>query len=159
MTRASETARIISEHINLPVTESALLEETKRPSVIRGKSKDDPEVKSVRGEIKAHFADPLWRHSDEENYVLLRDRAEMALEFLRASGKKHVLVVTHGEILRMMLATMICGEELTPAIASSVRSKFATSNGGITKIQYSDAGWYVLAWNDCTHLDEIRANE
>lgn len=156
MTRAAQTAHIISEHIKHPVIENALFEETKRPSVICGKSKDDPKAKEVMEQVKAHFTDPLWRHSDEENYFLLKERANKALEFVLASGKECVLVVTHGEILRMMLAIVIFGKELTPVIFNRIKSVFATFNTGISKIEHNELGWYILAWNDHAHLGEVR---
>ena len=156
MTRAAQTAHIIGEHIKHPVIENELFEEIKRPSVVRGKSKDDPEVKAVMKEVRAHFTDPAWRHSDEENYFLLKERAEKALEFTLASGMERVLVVTHGEILKMVLAVVIFGEELTPEIFERVKSVFATFNTAITKIEHNELGWYILAWNDHAHLGEIR---
>lgn len=156
MTRAAQTAHIIGKHINHPVVENPIFEEIKRPSFVRGKSKDDPEVKVVMKEVKKHFTNPAWRHSDEENYFLLKERAEKALEFVLASGKERVLVVTHGEILKMMLAIVIFGDELTPEIFERIKFVFATFNTAITKIEHNEMGWYILAWNDHAHLGEIR---
>lgn len=156
MKRACQTAQIIGEHIGDSVVESDLFEEIKRPSDVRGKSKDDPEVKAIMKEVKKHFTDPAWHHSDEENYFLLKERAEKALQFLLDRKESRVLVVTHGEILKMMLSIIIFGNDLTPEAYEHVKSVFATFNTAITKIEHNELGWYILAWNDHAHLGEVR---
>jgi broad specificity phosphatase PhoE len=156
MTRAFQTAEIIGKHIKHPVTGSELFEEVKRPSVVRGRSKFDPEVRAIMKEVKERFADQSWRHSDEENYFLLKDRAKKALDFLLARNEERILLVTHGEILKMMLSIIIYGESLTPEMFHPIQSTFGTFNTGITKIQYNELGWYILAWNDHAHLGEVR---
>lgn len=156
MRRAYQTAQIIGEHIGHSIVENDLFEEIKRPSDVRGKSKGDPEVKAIMKEVKKHFTDPSWRHSDEENYFLLKERAEKALQFLLSRTEKRVLVVTHGEILKMMLSVVIFGDSLTPESFEHIRSVFGTFNTGITKIEHNELGWYILAWNDHAHLGEVR---
>ena len=162
MTRASQTARIIADSIGRKVIESALFEEIKRPSIVRGRSKDDPEVKSVMKVIKETFSDRDKRHSDEEDYFQLKDRAEEAMKFLSERKEKEILVVTHGEILRMILASVIFSKELTPEIFDQVRRTFIPHNTGITVIQYDlsfeyhKSGWYVLSWNDYAHLGTVQ---
>lgn len=156
MKRALQTAQIIGEHIKHPVVESNLFEEIKRPSSVRGRSKEDPEVKAIMKEVKKHFTDSAWRHSDEENYFLLKERAERALGFLLQKKEKRILVVTHGEILKMMLSLVIFADSLTPRSFEHIRSVFGTFNTGITKIEHNELGWYILTWNDHAHLGEVR---
>ena len=156
MTRALETANVIARHKDIVVIGSDLFEEIKRPSIVRGKSKDDPESKAIMKEVKAHFSDSNWSHSDEENYFLAEKRAASALEFILEMKKERVLVVTHGEILQMMLSFIIFGEALTPEIFEKIKHVFGTFNTGITKIEHNEMGWYILTWNDHAHLGEVR---
>ena len=161
MTRAAQTAKSIAERTGHTVIENELFEEIKRPSDVRGKSKEDPEVRAIMKEVKNHFTDPAWRHSDEENYFLLKERAEKALAFLAARTEENILVVTHGEILKMLLSVVAFGSNVTPGIYDRFKRTFVPFNTGISKIQYdlsfglNPDGWYVLAWNDHAHLGEV----
>ncbi|MDO8590794.1 MAG: histidine phosphatase family protein [bacterium] len=161
MKRALQTAEIIGSHLGQSVTGSELFEEIKRPSFVRGKSKSDPEVKSTMREVKAHFTDPNWRHSDEENFYFAKERAQRALAFILDRKEESILVVTHGEILRMMLSIIVFGDEVTPEIYDGMKKSFIPFNTGISKIEYDkeigdkESGWYVLTWNDHAHLGEV----
>ena len=162
MTRAAQTARIIAEHTGHTVTESPLFEEIKRPTIVRGRNREDAEVKSIMRVVKDTFANPDKRHSDEEDYFDLKKRAKEAMDFLSQRKEQNILVVTHGEFLKMMLALAIFGEEITPEIFDQVRRTFVPHNTGITIIQYDlsfthhHSGWYVLGWNDHAHLGEAK---
>ncbi len=160
MKRALQTAQAIGRRTGHPVIENALFEEIKRPSDVRGKSKEDPDVKKIMQDVKKHFTDPNWHHSDEENYFEVKERATKVLEFLSSRTEEKILVVTHGEILRMILGLVVFGETLTPEMFDHVKRAFIPFNTGITKIQYdptigySESGWYVQAWNDHAHLEK-----
>ena len=153
MTRASQTTNIIAKHIGHAVIEDPLFEEIKRPSAVRGKSKTDLEVKAIMEVVKRTFADPNNRHSDEEDYFQSRGRAKKIMSFLSERKEQNILVVTHGEILRMILSLVIFGESLTPQIFDEIKRTFIPFNTGITLIQYDQSfgyhksGWYVLGWN------------
>ncbi len=162
MTRAAQTARIIAERTGHTVTENPLFEEIKRPSVVRGRNREDAEVKSIMRIVKDTFADPHKRHSDEEDYFQLKQRAEEAMAFLSGRKEQNILVVTHGEFLKMVLALVIFGDKITPEAYDHIRRTFVPHNTGITLIQYDlsfglhDSGWYVLGWNDHAHLGEVK---
>ena len=162
MTRASQTAKFIAERTGHAVIENELFGEIKRPSAVRGKSKDDPTIQEVVKSIKLNFTDPNTKHSDEENYFDAKARAEKILAFLAARTEANILVVTHGEILRMILSVVAFGSDVTPEIYNRFKQTFIPFNTGISKIQYdlsfglNPAGWYVLAWNDHAHLGEVR---
>jgi len=156
MKRASQTAHVIADKIGHSVIDNELFEEVKSPSVVRGKSKEDPEVKAIMQQVKANFTNSDWKHSDEENYFLVRDRAKKALDFLLSRKEQNILVVTHGEILKMMLSIVIHGDDLTPQIYEKIKSVFAVFNTGISKLEFNDLGWYIRAWNDHAHLGETQ---
>lgn len=161
MTRAGQTANAIAERTKHTIIESSLFEEIKRPSDVRGRSKEDPEVKAIMKEVKKNFTNLNWHHSDEENYFEARDRAQKVLNFLSERMEEKILVVTHGEILRMILSIVVFGNTITPEIFDHMKRAFIPFNTGISKIQYdptigySESGWYVQAWNDHAHIEDI----
>lgn len=156
MERARETAVIIGKHTGHEVIESELFQEVRRPSVIIGKDTDDAEVLEIRKERDEHVTDETWRYSDEENFKDLKERAGKALQYILDRPEKNILIVTHGEILRIIISAMAFGDSLTGEIARKFMYVFAASNTGITKIEYSNFGWFILVWNDHAHLGEIK---
>ncbi len=162
MTRAMQTADIIAEHTKHEVIASDLFQEILRPSAVRGRSKDEPEVQAIMKEMKRMFTVPNEHHSDEENFYEARARASKALTFLSERDEREILVVTHGEILRMMLSVITFGEDVTFEMYDAMKRTFIPFNTGVTKVQYDmsfgykKSGWYVLAWNDHAHLGEVK---
>jgi len=153
--RAVQTASIIHHAVQVPMESSPLFQEVHRPSSIRGKTKDDPETKVIMQQLKEHFADPSWHHSDEENFYDLKRRALEAVSFLSAQSEERLLVVTHGFILRMMLAVMLFGDSLTSDMCAKMNTFFVTKNTGITMIQEDNGVFSLLTWNDHVHLGEF----
>lgn len=156
MFRAIQTATIIADELSLPVLMAPVLEEAKRPSAVRGKRKSDPSVMAIMEQVKAHFGDPNWAHSDEENYTQLQARARNAIQLLLDSPDQEILVVTHGEILRMILSIMVFGSSITPAIFEKMTGAFATSNAGLTVVTNDSRGWYVRTWNEESYLPNVK---
>ncbi|MBA3788888.1 histidine phosphatase family protein [Patescibacteria group bacterium] len=161
MMRASQTAQAISLVTGHAVNENPIFEEVNRPTAVRGRCKSEPEVKEIMKIVKSTFTDPDNRHSDEEDYFQIRDRAQKMLEFLSKKEERNILVVTHGEILKMVLALVIFGDKITPELFYEVKRTFVPDNTGITTIQYDlsfelhESGWYVLGWNDHAHFGEF----
>ena len=162
MTRSLQTAHVIAKRTGHTVIEDPIFEEIKRPSAVRGRSKSEPEVKEIMKIVKDTFTDPHHRHSDEEDYFQIKERAEKIMNILSKRGEQNILVVTHGEILKMILALVIFGGKLTSEIFDEVKRTFVPHNTGITLIQYDhsfglhESGWYVLGWNDHAHLGEVK---
>jgi broad specificity phosphatase PhoE len=156
MERAQETARAIAQKTGHEVIAEGLFHEILRPSVVRGKVQTDPEVKEV---IKV--ADSYWkvegkRHSDEENFYDLKKRAVKALEYLISRDEETMVVVTHGTILKMMLAVMVRGDTLEPDFWDEIEKFFFPQNTGITWVEYNNEynpnHWQLITWNDHAHL-------
>jgi broad specificity phosphatase PhoE len=156
MTRASQTAEAIGKELGKPVNHSELFREISRPSVVRGKTKEDPEVSKIMEEVKARFHDETWHYSDEENFHDLKARAERCLEYIKSLKEENVLVVTHGFILRMMTAVMALGSKLTPEIYKKLDHFFITKNTGITLVEEENGKYFLLTWNDHAHLGEVK---
>jgi broad specificity phosphatase PhoE len=152
MTRAAQTADRIARAVGRSVVHSAFFHEILRPSAVRGKLKADPEVMKITEHLIRYFADDTQRHSDEENFFDIRRRAVAGLDFIAKRPEEHILVVTHGTILTMLMAVMIDGEHTTPAFFLKLDRCLHASNTGITKCLWRDDAWRLEVWNDHAHL-------
>ena len=151
--RAQETAKIIAAGINLRVEITDLLREFKRPSEIAGKDIHDPEVVRIKKLVSEHLGDEQWRYSDEENFFDLRKRAIRFWSEVSKRPEKHILVVSHGGIIRYIVAVMLFGEALTPDLGRLFIDSLATINTGLTVCERrEDQAWKLLTWNDHAHL-------
>ncbi|MDO8569367.1 MAG: histidine phosphatase family protein [bacterium] len=157
--RAKETAEIISAEINKPVEFNDLLVEFIKPSVIIKKLKKDPEVKEIKKLLKDNFHVSGWKHSDEENFEDFKKRAVNLLNYLTSRKEKSIVIATHGIFMRMIVATVIIGQELTSQDYWKFFVTLALDNTGITVLKsndnelYADAPkWELITWNDHAHL-------
>ena len=156
--RAYQTAAAIGEAAGLIAAVTPLLVEVRRPSVIQGRSYDDPEVVAVKEDILQHTDEVEWRHSDEETSLEAAARAAACLDLwqgLRRDGAGSVVAVTHGRFLTTLVALMLYGHELGPRDIRRVESFLQMHNVGITRCDLADDGnWTLVTWNDHAHLDE-----
>jgi len=152
--RARETAEIIAAAAkNLRVEVTDVLREFKRPSEIVGKNIHDPDVTRIKALVSEHFGDEQWHYSDEENFFDLRERATSFLSEVSKRPEKHVLVVSHGGIIRYIVAVMLFGDVLTPDVGRLFFDGLATTNTGLTVCERrEDQTWRLITWNDHTHL-------
>lgn len=150
--RAEETASYIWEKTKKEVIVTPLIGERRHPSEVVGKEKSDPEVLMVRDEIWANYHNKNWHYSDEENFFDLRARALEFLSYVDQLDSKKIAAVTHGFFLRMLIATMMLGENLDPQTFFSFAHFVKTKNTGITMCEKDEHGWHLLAWNDHAHL-------
>ena len=156
MARALRTAEEISLHNNFPLEQNPLFREILRPSVVRGRSTEDPEVKQIMDEIKARLDDPTYHHSDEENFFDLKKRGKKALSYLESRKEENIVVVTHGHILRLILGLIVFGDELTGTTYKKLLKTFYAANTGITMCKEFEGKLSIHTWNDHEHLGEIR---
>ena len=154
MNRASQTADVIGKAIKRKVIYSSLFQEILRPSSVRGKSKDEPEVATIMKDVKANFGNEEWHHSDEENFFDLRRRAVSALEYIKSLKEDNVMVVTHGNFLIMLIAVMGFGDEFSPQQYKKMQKYFIPKNTGITIVDEHKGEYFLLTWNDYAHLGD-----
>ncbi|MFA6432367.1 MAG: histidine phosphatase family protein [Candidatus Paceibacterota bacterium] len=156
--RAKETGDIISKEISKPIEYSSLFTEAIRPSIAMGKRRGDPEIDKIEAEIRAKFHLSGYRHSDEENFDELKERARKALEQIASCPEDTVLVVTHGVFMKMMLAYALFDETLTGLECRRFMGRIGMDNTGLTVLQYvgkdDERPWRLLVWNDHAHLGE-----
>jgi broad specificity phosphatase PhoE len=155
MERASETAKIISTKLGLPIEHTDLFVERRRPSAQRGLIRTSEEAEEMDREIIKSSSESGYRYADEENFDDLTIRSREALVYLEKHLADQLLVVTHGVFLRVLLAKAIYGESLTGKECASIIGTMQTANTGITVFTY-DADrirpWHVITWNDHAHL-------
>ena len=160
MTRAHETAKEIHKVTKKELKITELLREVKKPTMFEGKSLSDPELESAKDQIKKHFTDPTWHHSDEENFSDLKDRAVKFIKHVATYKKERIAVTTHGDFLRIIVGVMIFGENFTTDIYYSLQKHIALYNTGISICQRDEKAlptgrqgkWMLLTWNDHAHL-------
>lgn len=152
--RARHTAEIIAAVIHKPIDYTPLLVEIKRPTVVEGKLYSEPEALEVKRQIYEKFHDPAFRHSDEETFVDLRDRAAVLLHHLESRSDDSVLLVTHGEFMKVLVAVMLFGHDIDSRIVLTFHHSLKMTNTGLTVCDYSDNHWRLLTWNDQAHLGD-----
>jgi len=160
MTRAFDTAWTINARLpqgpsNNVIYVSDLFVERRQPGAVQGQSRDDPEVRAIVAAIKRNYHDSDFRYSDEETFADLRDRARRAVEYLERRPEDNLIVVTHGIFLRMMLASMMFGEELTSRQAMAVNATLRMPNTGVSEFIYDAAAarsWRLISWGGHEHL-------
>lgn len=150
--RAHQTAHEIGKKLNQDVITSELFVEFKRPTGIEGRSLYDPEVMAIKKKIVDNWHDPQWRYEDEETFYDIRDRAQEAIANIVARKDENILVVLHGQILRMMIAIMLFGKDVTIPQFQSMQRFLHLSNTGVTVCTYTENQWSLLTFNDHSHL-------
>ncbi len=158
MLRAQKTANIISAKINAEVISLELLIERRHPSLQVGKQKTDPQVVESEKLIFENFGQEDYKFSDEENFADLKDRASKILDFLAQRPEKDILVVSHGFIMRIILAFVVIGKDLSAQQCKQFISAFHMENTGVTIFDYDKtkaSPWRVWVWNDHAHLKEL----
>jgi broad specificity phosphatase PhoE len=161
-TRAMETAKIINKELNKDILYSDFLIERRPPSKYIAEIVTDPEYTKIRDLMRDKRAiDPLWKYADEDNFHDLKTRAESALEYFHSLPYDSVLAVTHAGILRMIMASIIFGKELTYAEYLKIFHTFKVTNTGITLVEHRESipahglVWRLIVWNDHAHLGEL----
>lgn len=152
MKRATQTAEIIQGAIGKEIVYSDLLKEHRRPSVMIGQRTDCPFVDEINQKCNLCQDDPLWHYSDEENFLEYKARAQKALAYLEELPQKNILVVSHGNFIKMLVLTMALGDLVQPAILYAFANKVRMCNTGLTYCKKDGKEWSIEALNDHQHL-------
>lgn len=151
--RTKQTAEIIGKVLKKPIKFERLIEEMRRPSEIQGKKRDSEKSRRIRKLIDENYHQGDWHYSDEETFNDLKSRAEKAIEYLEKIEKENILVVTHFNIIAMMISVMMHGKRLRPLDFLDLKYFFVMDPTGISLCQYQKGkGWNLLNWNDIAHL-------
>ncbi len=164
--RTRETASIIAEHLQIkrPIEFVDLLHERRNPSIIIGKSAEEPEISRIIDMMDRSYHSDDYRFADEENFTDLRDRAKATLEYLEKRKEKRIVVVTHGIFLKMLISYMLYREKLTAEGYNKISFLNPSNNAGITVCACNTGlfgirllgpraskRWELVAWDE--HFD------
>lgn len=155
--RTMSTAKEISVETGLEVNEDSLFYEEKTPTSIQGmlhEKKPDNEVEQYIQALLAHSEEVDWHYEDEENLVERKNRIAKIHDYLLAAPENHLLVVTHGNIMKMLAAYITLGPSCTAKDLYLSSQKLKTTNTGITKLIVEEGEFRILQWNDHAHFAE-----
>ncbi len=154
--RALETAQIINKQVGVPLQVFEQLRETQIfPSRFIGQSRQHPDVEAATAYLMQNRHTPGWRYEDAENFSDRIARASSALELIASSDFEALLVVSHGGLIKTMMACILFGKQLDSHGYYHFMTQVKMHNAGITVCEYSrDLGWQLIIWNDQAHLGE-----
>lgn len=158
LTRALETAEIISKFNPKPLIQSELLKERVWPSEIRGININDPLYKIVRQKFLEHGDDPSWHYSDEESYSETLNRAKKALTFLENSGHSSIIAVSHSHFLKQILAVITHITDLNNTQFEHFYRSISMQYTSITAVEKADGLWRIITLNDKIHFGEYSSD-
>ncbi len=156
--RTKETAEIISRALNKPIEYWGDIGETPNPTELVGvyyKTKHATRIREIKKEKEI---DPNWKYSDEESFNEQKARGLRILKHIENKHKGEIVVcVSHGIIIKLILALMAFGENLKAKEFFAFRDTFKMGNTGITMCKLYDEdewkdGWKIISVNDITHL-------
>jgi len=97
-----------------------------------------------------------FRHSDEENFDELKERAREALAKMASCTEDTILVVTHGVFLKILFAYVMFAEKLTGLECRKFMALMGMENTGLCVLHYygedDERPWRIWIWNDHAHL-------
>lgn len=154
MTRAKQTAEVISKKINVPIEYWDDLSEMRQPVEIRGKSVDDLEVVKIKQTIEKNRDRENYHFSDEENFEDINNRAQKVLEHLEKGHLNQTIVcVSHSTYIKALVGKIVFGNELTEKVFREMRKHLWVKNTGITVCEkHPKYGWQLNTWNDTNDL-------
>ncbi len=147
--RAKETAQILNEELKLP---HQFREELKEISfgLMEGKTEEyiDEHFGDFKEEQKKLLEDIPYPGG--ENGTSVYERVMPALQDIVQSGHENIVVVTHGGVIRVLLAALF-GKNQAKRFLYGV----SLENTGITQLVYdpSNDRFYLERFNDSAHLE------
>jgi probable phosphoglycerate mutase len=147
--RAQETADVLAE--SLPRAERRTLEDLREISwgVLEGES-PSPTRDAALNAVKSQWAEGTYgaRIDGGESVIDVRDRAiRAARHMVEANPGCTVLAVTHGRYLRILLASICDGYDLTDM------SSLGHDNTCVNRVLYRDGRFHADLLNCTTHLN------
>ena len=117
--RTKQTAYLLKSSLGIDsrVTATSLLDGVRRPSEVINRPKNDPDVLRTIAEANANFGTST-RFSDEETFYEALDRADSVIRLGREvqDHDYDALFVSHGSLIKLVLARIQYGTSLTPQI-------------------------------------------
>ena len=151
--RTMETATIIGNSLGLSVRELAGLAERRMPSRFWGMARAD--IVDYLTEFDRHAHEPDWAFEDEDSLRTCAERARSVVGFLhdQATSPGTMVLVTHGTILRLIVATLLLPDDAPLATWADVHNALLGPQPcAFAEVAPGPARMAVRGWNDCAHL-------
>lgn len=143
--RANETAQIIANKTCKKVQVTEFLNERKWPTEIEGKLLDGPGTEKVFKMLREKANNPAWHHNDEENFLDVKRRAQAFVEYLSQSAFENALAVSHEYFIKMVIAVMMHGDNLSYEIFRNIFHFVTVSNISLTLYEKEKDQWRITA--------------
>jgi probable phosphoglycerate mutase len=147
--RARETAQVIAERLDLPITEIEELRELRESDGYGELSLEDQRLRRWSVWMAEHGDDPDHSYRGGESFNEIINRVRRVQERLIAEGNESVIAVSHGIFLRFFLMRVVFGEDFH---AGQVRRlwQLASLNCGICGFEHRDreaeANYAIEPW-------------
>jgi broad specificity phosphatase PhoE len=147
--RARETAQVIAERLDLPITEIEELRELRESDGYGELSLEDQRLRRWSVWMAEHGDDPDHSYRGGESFNEIINRVRHVQELLIAEGNASVIAVSHGIFLRFFLMRVVFGEDFH---AGQVRRlwQLASLNCGICGFEHRDreaeANYAIEPW-------------
>lgn len=152
LNRALQTAKYLSENLNLPITQTPLLAELRDPSIYEGKDYTDEKVAEIKAEIARHLDDIDYHYSDEENYFEFIERGKKLLEFFEKLPFENIVCVSHGYLISMITLLVVFADDLNPSNLYRGMRRMHSYNTAISVIEFQEGIWRLYSFGDHAHL-------
>ncbi len=158
--RAQETADEIDYLTRKGMITSSLFVERKKPSSVEGKPTDDLSALEVWTKWHESFYNCGSTVEDGECFVSLMYRVGLCLDYLAQRPEELIVVVTHGLLIRSIVAYLIIGPDMNAAAYKRAVYAMNMENTGITQLSletYKDnePKWVLDYHNDYSHIKHL----
>jgi broad specificity phosphatase PhoE len=160
-TRTKETTELILKEIPYTpeVIYSDLCVERIKPTSVIGTKRDDPRSIEIDKLTEKHFHNLDFKIEDGETFGEMKQRAKDLLAYIDSLPYEHILIVTHGIFMRMVLAYILLGAELTSHQYWNFYERILLANTSITifkeKMYKDKKNLRLVVWGDHAHLGEV----
>jgi broad specificity phosphatase PhoE len=124
-----------------------------------GTKRDDPRSIEIDKMTEEQFHNPDFKFEDGETFGEMKQRAVNLLTYIDSLPHKNILIVTHGIFMRMVLAYILLGNELTSHQYWNFYERIILANTSITifkeKMYKNQKKLKLAVWGDRAHLGEV----
>jgi broad specificity phosphatase PhoE len=160
-TRAQETAKIISQNLNKPLSVLDNLHERGQSSKIYGLSLSTPLAEQYSKDCFANRNDWNWKWDpEEESFVeVVRRAVEFKNYLINTYSQKSVLIVSHDVFLRCLMTSCILGGGQDEESFKKVFWSLNLDNTGISLLIYREEikNWKLWYINDYAHMSLVQS--
>ncbi len=154
--RAKQTAEIINKKLKKEIFFNDLIKEREMPKECDKQYAYSAKNKKIRRMIEENSDKVNWHYDDEENYTEYKERIEKFLKYLNNFKKETILIVSHGECIRMIVFLLMLQEKsFSSDIYYNFIKLFKINNTGLTIGQRKSDYWRILTFNDHCHLEKL----